>query len=397
MAGYLFQPERALLHLARSPRGALVGIETLDDVSVQFPDGRQLREQDKHYTAKGIPLADRSKALWNSLNIWLDAIESEGLDLQATEFHLVTNQKLKSGIASDLMKLSDNEAARLAFVKKLRKAGKKPPEKLAEIFNAVLARSDIQLAAMIARIRVFDSTKATHGEALRKELHDHLHLHPAYGDEIIHGLSGWVDDVVLGLIRDGKPAWIARDAFSEVYRRLNFRYQDVRFINETAEALIPVADEERAKQQNSLFVKQLHWVGVREDDEQLIEAIDAHIRAGTETRRLAQAGTVTPADFRAFEDRLVTKWKGLWRLHVPNPLPPSEAEKMRVGYALLNQTLNHRESLAGQPTTEFYLTQGAYHRLADAPPRLGWHPQYQKKAEKTDAKKEPSDATGNGS
>ena len=43
------RPERALRHLGLSPCGSLVGIETLDDVAVLFANGRQMREQDKHY------------------------------------------------------------------------------------------------------------------------------------------------------------------------------------------------------------------------------------------------------------------------------------------------------------------------------------------------------------
>lgn len=44
-AGFIFQPERALRHLAMSESGATVGIETLDDVSVITADRRVLLER----------------------------------------------------------------------------------------------------------------------------------------------------------------------------------------------------------------------------------------------------------------------------------------------------------------------------------------------------------------
>ncbi len=386
MAGYLFQPERALCHLALSPRGTMVGIETLDDVAVVLPDGRQIREQDKHYTSDKKPLADRSKEFWNSLLVWLDAVEAEDLDMTAVEFHLVTNQTLESGLAFDLMQLEETKEATLAFVARLRESGKQPPETLKQLFSQVLAYSNEQLEQLVSRIRVFDATRAVHGTQLRTVLHDHLHLPPSHADEIIQGLLGWVDELILNQIRERKAAWIARAAFDERYIRLLHRYQDIAFVRETEEALIPVDDEERKKRKNRLFVKQLQWIGCSDDDDDnlILEAIDAHIRSGSEVARLSQKGVVTLEEFRAFDERLVKRWKFLRRLHVPRPIPQSENEQETVGRELLNQVLNHREALAGQQTSEFYLTQGAYHHLADDlnnPPRLGWHPLYEEKAE----------------
>ena len=131
-------------------------------------------------------------------------------------------------------------------------------------------------------------------------------------------------------------------------------------------------------------MRQLKWVGCSEDDDdnQILEAIDAHIRSGSEVARLSQIGVVSLGEFKAFDERLVRRWKNLKRLHIPNPVPQSENEQQTVGRELLNQVLNHREALAGQQTSEFYLTQGAYHHLADDAdelPRLGWHPHFDEK------------------
>src|SRR5437588_872856 len=123
MAGYLFQPERALFHLAMADGDAMVGIETLDDIAVVWSDGRQIREQDKPQISSRKPLPDKGKDLWNTLNIWLDAIDSEEIALKNTEFLLVTNQRLKSGLAFDLMHLADEPSSRSAFIQRLREVG----------------------------------------------------------------------------------------------------------------------------------------------------------------------------------------------------------------------------------------------------------------------------------
>lgn len=396
MAGYLFQPERALHHLAISPRGALVGIETLDDLAVVFSDGRQIREQDKHYISERRALPDRSKDLWGTLKNWLDAWDAEEIDLESTELHIVTNRRLRKGLAFDLKRLPDSDEARSAFVTRLREVGKKPPKGLDAIVSSVLMHTSEQLTELIHRVRVFDSGNNTSGNDLRQALYDQLHLPAAHADEIIQGLLGWIDQLVLEQIRQGKPAWISRDAFSEQYRRLLFRYQDVLFLRETAEALIAVTEEQRQERKNRLFVKQLTWVGIGENDEVILDAIDAHIRSGSEVIRLSKLGIVSPPEFRAFDARLVSRWKILHRLHVPNLISGSESQLQDLGRALLHQTLNHREPLAGQPTTEYYLTHGAYHHLADDK-RVGWHPLYEEKAKETEVSGSDPDATGNGS
>ena len=80
LAGYLFQVERALFRLATGGRGTVVGIETLDDVATIDRQGRTILEQDKHYISRHVPLADRSKEFWNTLGIWLAAIDAEEVE-----------------------------------------------------------------------------------------------------------------------------------------------------------------------------------------------------------------------------------------------------------------------------------------------------------------------------
>ena len=71
-AGFLFQFERAFLHLAKSGKGAVVGIETEDDVALKTVDGKVVWEQSKiSLQDQGHPFANRSKNLWNTLLIWL--------------------------------------------------------------------------------------------------------------------------------------------------------------------------------------------------------------------------------------------------------------------------------------------------------------------------------------
>ncbi|MDC4206087.1 MAG: hypothetical protein MPW13_17200 [Candidatus Manganitrophus sp.] len=380
MAGYLFQPERALYRLAHSPYGSLVGIETLDDISVLLADGKQIREQDKHSTSGKSPLADRSKNFWQSLKNCLRALDDEEIDLSNIEFHFVTNQRLTGGLAFELMCGVNTHESKIAFVRNLRKAGEKPPANIRDIVSEVLAREDQELVALIGRLRVYDGSSSTSGEKLRKQVAERLLLPEPHVETIIHGLMGWIHDTALDLIRQRKPAWLSQDAFANQYRSLLFLCQDQSFIRETEQALVIVGEEEQRAQWGKLFVKQLAWIGVPQDHEEMIDAINDYLRYGSEATRLTQAGVVHPADFRAFSERLIRHWKDIKRIHNPKPLPKNERALASLGRTVFNNVMNHREKLAGQETSEAYLTQGGYHRLADEL-RLGWHPNYEKKAQ----------------
>ena len=87
-AGYMFQPERALYWLATSP-ALTVGIETEDDVVVHLQNGSSVREQDKSTISGRVPFGDRSKDLWNTLGIWVDAASAKQIDLETCLLLLV--------------------------------------------------------------------------------------------------------------------------------------------------------------------------------------------------------------------------------------------------------------------------------------------------------------------
>jgi hypothetical protein len=161
----------------------------------------------------------------------------------------------------------------------------------------------------------------------RQTLATKLPLPTGHEVEILQSLLGWVHDTAIELIRKREPAWLTREAFVERYLVLVSAFHDRRFLNETAEALIPVSTDKRLAHRQRLFVKQLLWLGgFPEDDEQLIEAIDDYIRSSSERIRLAKTGVATLADFRTFEERLTSHWKNIFRRAVASHAPSDERE-----------------------------------------------------------------------
>jgi hypothetical protein len=208
-AGYGYQIERALYWLARSPAGAAVGIETDDDVAVRNGT-TSLLEQDKHSIAAGAePLGDRLKDLWNTLNIWLDAIEENRVDAETTRLLMVTNKELPDGLAKAISAATTAEAAG-ECVTGLERAAEDPPEKIETLVGRVLrSESRDTLIKVIQNAELVDATSGAAGPQVRTDTIASLPL-PSWAvpaaESILHELAGWVHASALAAWRENNPA-----------------------------------------------------------------------------------------------------------------------------------------------------------------------------------------------
>jgi len=373
-AGFGYQFERALYWLAQSPAGSLVGIETDDDVAVRGPDASQVLEQDKHSIREdGEPFGDKSKDLWNTLAIWIDALDGGQVSADATVFLMVTNKVLQDCIAHQIGRAkSDTEVANCIVA--LEKAAKNPPKHIASQIKRVLRHSSRStLKSLILKCELADGSRATAGKGLRKETLARLQLPKwcvPYADSIADELSGWIHKIALDAWRQRQPAWIQRDHFvNQLYAIIDRRKRQIS--RERAEHLIPVTDDKIGQEKARPFVKQLHLVT---DDDALVDsAIREFIRCNIEKSRLSAQGDVTDDDWNAFETTLLSRWEKI-RARVVRMQKTGKEED--IGFEIFTDTTeNHREKLAGSDTEQVYLTSGTYHRLADMI-RVGWHPRF---------------------
>lgn len=374
-AGFSYQFERALHWLAQSPAGSMVGIETDDDVAVRNPNASQLLEQDKHSIRAGAePFGDRSKDLWNTLAIWIVALDEQQVLADNTIFLMVTNKVLPDCIARKIG-CAKSEPEITACIEALMKAAKDPPKHIAEQVERVLRMSSRSaLRSLISKCELIDGAKAAAGNALRVDTIAHLQL-PAWsladGDSIVDELLGWLHKTALIKWQAKQPAWIQRDYFvNQLHAVLDRRKRHI--TRERAEHLIPVPQDKVGQEKARPFVKQLHLVT---DDDSLVDsAIREFIRCNIEKGRLSVEGNVTDDDWKAFETALLSRWERI-RARVMRT-KRSEPEE-DVGFEILTDTTeDHCEKLAGSDTEQVYLTSGTYHRLADLI-RIGWHPRFE--------------------
>lgn len=373
-AAFIYQLDRALYLLAKSPEGHVIGIETDDDVVDQRPDGHKVLEQDKHsIQALSNPFGDRSFALWNTLATWLKALDDKEIKLNNTSFLLATNKTLPDCIAREICNATEDKTI-TQCIKSLKLAAIKPPKgKVASHMCRVLSpASRNNLAGLIKNCSLDDGSGGT---ILSHQTISYLQL-PAWctlqSESILNELSGWLKTSAMNEWNTQKPCWIHRNHFvNQLHAILDNRKRKLH--RERAENLITVTKDEIGQQKGRPFVKQVHLIS---DDEDLaVTSISDFIRCSNEMMRLSTEGEITDDDWSVFGTILLTRWKAIsTRTKRLSKSKPDED----IGFEIFAETtMNYKEKLAGEDTEQSYLTSGMYHRLADSLD-VGWHPMYLK-------------------
>jgi hypothetical protein len=374
-AGFAYQFERALSWLSQKNAGSSIGIETADDVEVCNPDSTFVLEQDKYSIIEDAqPFSNRSKGLWNTLAIWIEAIDSRERSIDSTSFLMVTNNAVPDCIARR-MAHAESKGEIDACIAELQTAGSDPPLHISKIVKRVLnPKSIVTLQAVIRRIHLSDASDGTAAPELRRSTIAHLQLPDwslEHSDSIFNELLGWLHEAVMSAWLQKQPAWVQRDHFvNQLHAILDRRKRQVK--RERAELLIPVTDDKVGSEKGRPFVRQLHFIS---DDDTIVDtAIREFIRCNIEKARLSKEGNITDDDWKAFETGLVSRWSKI-RSRILRM--KSGAQEQDVGFEIFSDTTSeHREKLAGSDTEQVYLTSGTYHRLADLL-TVGWHPRYE--------------------
>ncbi len=370
--GIYFQLERALFRLAEASADDLVGVETDDDVAVRRRDGGGISEQDKlSFQTSGHPFQDRSRGLWNTLLIWLDAAAHGTPFNKCAQLSLVTTREVpRSALAARIGAENKTDDQINGCTKELRAISADPREDMADLMQRVTAYDDEALAAVIRRVRLEDGSAGAGAAQLRTQSVSLLHLHPDVdGDQVAQTLLGWMQDTLVALWREQRPGWIARAAFDrQLHAILGSLSRSRR--RERAARLIAVSQADRDDSRARAFVERL--LDIELEGEDIDQAIEDFVRFGAERLRLSAEGDVVPDDWANFFDELEDRWRGILRRYRRNRNGEiAEA----IGRNIYSDTVegDYRASLGREPTENRYFTAGGYHTSAEAG-RVHWHP-----------------------
>ncbi|MDC7682191.1 hypothetical protein PQU92_02820 [Asticcacaulis sp. BYS171W] len=371
-AGYILQLERALHHLAHASSIKIaVAIEHFDDVAVMEDEKVLALEQDKSSTKEQKKiLADRSRALWRTLQIWL-AHDASAAGADTSRYLFFVNQWVESPIAQKLKECGEKSITSSEVVSLLRAiGGKRTQSKIQIIIDDVLSRSDPELEALINKIEI---VLAPAGEQETSSLANGLGLDPrADIDDILTSLLGWLTARARADWSAKNPCIVTRSEVL-IYCSTSQRKQaNSRLLpRASADISLQKADRENALTRN--FVEHLSKISA--DDEDVLVAVDHFLRFNIEKHRLVRTGEVPDNEWGHRSSRLRERWAGIRRVKGRELAGRTNSE---IGHAILAEaTYQYKEPLDGHPCDELYMTAGNYHRLADDD-EVWWDPAFTK-------------------
>ncbi|ARM91650.1 hypothetical protein RHEC894_PD00144 (plasmid) [Rhizobium sp. CIAT894] len=374
-SGYILQLERALYHLSRANHDVTVAVEYYDDITQIKAGVPIVQEQDKNSVRVDADLlGDRSKAIWRTLQIWLQQHRSTGTFCE--RYLIVTNTPVTAGVALMLKTMRDSAGSSVeSIVVALRTIGKQRSKaKIVETMRDVLSADDKILGQLISRIEVVDGFVLS---LAHDEIANGFALHPGLEQQqVLDFLLGWLTRVLKESWDASLPGMISRQACIRQCREIETSLARQRFLPRAARDVeIAASDRDRALARP--FAE--HLRRIEADDDDLLQAVEHFIQFNVEKHRLSADGDVADREWQDRGGRLIARWRNIMRneKRVHRDRQPAE-----VGQRVLSETTYfHCEPLGGQHCSELYMTSGHYHRLADDD-EVWWHPNFRTAGEK---------------
>lgn len=368
--GYIYQFDRATYCLLNASVSTIeIGIEDVEDISIHFSDGKQVREQDKSVSSKKNPLTDRSVSLWKTLSIWAEDILVNSDILDTTEFHIVTNGRITdNSLAARINSATDLEKAN-EIVREIKLISKNLRDELINYGNIITQLSEELLARLILKIHVFDNVSPSYGGKL-EDIQSLRFFSHEMKIRIFDSALGWIKRRIRKAIDNNERPRILRSDFDKEMRPLIRRFQVAPLL-----ALVKpqIVEAEIDDYKASGFVQQLEWI---ECDESFISDAVIHYICVRETLLdWADANLVSETSIMNYQNDLITRWR-IVRSRIARAKKSTLVEK---GQDCLYDTLEQEACIDGQQMPKHFVC-GSFHSLADFDkndlPKIGWHPNF---------------------
>lgn len=381
--GFYYQTYFAFLTLLQQTGDdAGVGIERLDDVELKT-DGHLLLYQLKH-SIKAVPppVTIKSRALWRTLKVWIDALLH--VDLAQTTMHLVAVGPLDE--ASPLNALLDLDADRDDLAAALiaeaqlvqdarataKSAGKKtlPHAERADGCAAFLSLEPAVRSNLLRRILIKpNSPPIDQVELLAAE---HLTLiAPEHRAEVVRRLLGWWETEVVYALCGKRDPILSR---AELQAQITSIIADLEgnALQADFELLMPPGDY----QPDGMVARQIKLVAGGNSD--LSKAIREEWRAREQRAKWLNDNSAMGTVVSQYDQVLEEAWSDRHGQMVEECSGVADSVKRERGLEMLRWT--HYDAPAKvRPIAEKwsapYYVRGSYQVLA-VDLRVGWHPDY---------------------
>lgn len=378
--GFDYQYYYFLNELLNLKRGQVVGLEVLDDVHVERPDGTNLLVQLKHtvqINAQGSPinLTTLDSDLWKSISNWCKLIvdPADGRTsltaqlafLNTTLFLLASN---KSGNGKNTFLIS---------IEAFKSATKTHTELVADITSIKAKTKDLSIQGYIDDLLSLDGTVSERffkqlsfalGKDeiinLCKESIAEKQINESRIDDVFNAVDSEVRQSSFATVKAGKKLSISFDEFNRKYR---MHFDKARSGSLLFREFPPVLPGNLSDQ---TFIKQLVDI-----NDIAADNIEFHTKFTTRClhfrdnmERLIHDGEVTQSDIDALEEEAAVMWEGKFlQTYSAQPHAGNEQASAR---AILGDLRLRKLTLAAQELP-LPMSNGGFYDLSDRPV-IGW-------------------------
>lgn len=379
--GFYYQTFFALLTLlGLNTDDAAVSVETLDDVELKA-DGQMLLFQLKHsIRSSPQPITLKSRALWNTLRVWIDALPS--LTLSETTLHLVA----VAGMAADspLMALTSMTADRSDLVKALVEEAERVRSARATATNknalphadrvdgceAFLALSETQRLNLLRRMLIKQDSPPV--GKIEERVTEHLKIvRPEQRPIIAQRLIEWWDRQVVYSLCGKRQRVISR---AELQEQLSIIIGDLEHGRLLAD--FETVSEPDDYQPDGTLALQIRLVDGKNSD--LSKAIREEWRAREQRSKWINEKPSMAAVIGDYDLVLEEYWSDRHCQMAEDCVGREENYKKESGLKILRWTHNEAPNVV-RPIADGwnapYYVRGSYQVLA-INLKVGWHPDY---------------------
>ncbi len=397
-SGYIYQFELALATVAGLGHPTdVVSLEKVDDVAVQNEDDLvTLSIQSKHsISPNGTTFEDTSKALWRTIEIWIQKLNSKELD-HNTIFITATNKKIVGdalvrkikdepidAIETILKELLDDQKEKLKVFKKKDPAKGGTIAKTIQWIEFALTNWD-KFHIIKNNLEIWDSNFP------KLKFLNSVHMSGSeYSetskDNVYHSMLGWMTENSKAKWMQGKDASFSKAEFETKLFLIRSTPSLLNAVFRKKINLGTLEARDIEEKRSELFVRQIEDIKRRKDakEKKVEEAIINFLYHDIEVSHILKKGNITKVDFDEFREKCKKRWETCFDSHVKQEIEEyTEDQRNELAISIYDEIMDNIEVKFMEDHSfnadNRYIHNGAFLKLSNLP-EIGWHPEWKSK------------------
>ncbi|MFC3116561.1 ABC-three component system protein [Cellvibrio fontiphilus] len=347
-------------------------MEVLDDVAEITGNGNVIVEQTKSGMAHN-PVSDWAIDLWKTFSNWVDAVNSQSLDLEKTFFKLYVAQPYTGDFIAQISNAKTKEDVESILTYIWARFEKEKPKGCSEYLkNFFSAPIEVKIKIII------NFTYECGNNELYSDLKSLMSpfVSASMIDNACQKAVGLVKVKTDELIAAGKPAVIPASEFLNDFRAYIRKHDRDNILSSFS--LRPTELEiSDALDEFPTFIKQLDLIEC--DSDEKIRAMSDFLRSSSEKTIWSERGLIYKDSFDELEENLISNWRNEKNRVEITQQELSDVNKGKLIY-IGNVQKNYRLEEKDLP---LFFSNGTLHSLADRL-KLGWHPHFKRELQPND-------------